>query len=174
MMRTKDLDTSGNVWVYHPEHHKTEHHEQTREIYLGPRAQEVIRPWLRMNLEEYLFQPAEAMAWSAAQKRGARKTPLFPSHLACKAKQKKGRRRRGYEPYYTVNAYRRAIRRACLKANVPEWSPNRLRHNAATNLRKQHGIELARIVLGHRTAFTTEIYAEADKQSAMEVIGKVG
>ena len=54
------------------------------------------------------------------------------------------------------------------------WHPHQLRHNAATGLRKQFGVERARIILGHTTAFTTEIYAEADRQQAMEVIGKIG
>jgi hypothetical protein len=54
------------------------------------------------------------------------------------------------------------------------WHPNQLRHNAATRLRKEFGVELARIILGHATAFTTEIYAEADRAQAMEVIAKVG
>lgn len=54
------------------------------------------------------------------------------------------------------------------------WHPHQLRHNAATRLRKEHGVELARIVLGHSTAFTTEIYAEADREQAVEVIGKIG
>ena len=54
------------------------------------------------------------------------------------------------------------------------WHPNQLRHNAATRLRKEFGVELARIVLGHATAFTTEIYVEADRAQAMEVIAKVG
>jgi len=49
-----------------------------------------------------------------------------------------------------------------------------LRHNSATNLRREHGIELARIILGHARAFTTEIYAEADRAQAMEVIARVG
>jgi hypothetical protein len=57
---------------------------------------------------------------------------------------------------------------------IPGWNPNRLRHNAGTSLRKEYGVELTRIILGHATAFTTEIYAEADRQQAMEVIGKVG
>jgi integrase len=52
--------------------------------------------------------------------------------------------------------------------------PHQLRHNAATNLRKQHGIELARIILGHSTAFTTEIYAEQDRAAAVEVVAKIG
>jgi hypothetical protein len=54
------------------------------------------------------------------------------------------------------------------------WHPNQLRHNAATNLRKEHGVELARIILGHTTAFTTEIYAEADQAKAIAVMGKIG
>jgi integrase len=54
------------------------------------------------------------------------------------------------------------------------WSPGQLRHNAATWLRKEYGVELARIILGHASAFTTESYAEADRKSAMEVIGKIG
>ena len=52
--------------------------------------------------------------------------------------------------------------------------PHRLRHNAATSLRKKFGVELARIILGHATAFTTEIYAEVDRQQAMEIVGRVG
>jgi hypothetical protein len=39
---------------------------------------------------------------------------------------------------------------------------------------RRHGIELARIILGHSTAFTTEIYAEQDRTAAVEVIAKIG
>jgi integrase len=174
IMRTKDLDMTGRVWVYRPERHKTQHHGHTREIYLGPRAQEVLRPWLRLNLDEYLFQPAEAVAWQAAQRRRERKTPLWASHLEAKAKQKRGRQRVRFADHYSTNAYALAIRRGCLKAGVPVWGPNRLRHNAATNLQKEHGIELARILLGHVTGFTTEIYLERDRTQAMEVMGNIG
>jgi integrase len=173
-MRTRDLETNGRVWVYRPEHHKTEHHGHKREIYIGPRAQEILRPWLRVNLDEYLFQPKEAVAWKAAERRRDRKTPLWRSHVQAKTREKKGRKRIRFADHYSAKAYAYAIRRACQKAGVPVWGPNRLRHNAATNLRKEYGIELARIILGHSTAFTTEIYAEVDRQQAMEVIGKVG
>jgi integrase len=77
-------------------------------------------------------------------------------------------------PSYTSVGYRQKIIDACRAAGVPEWSPNRLRHNAATRLRKEYGVELARIILGHKTAFTTEIYAEADRAQAIEVIAKIG
>jgi integrase len=54
------------------------------------------------------------------------------------------------------------------------WHPHQLRHSAATNIRNEFGIELARIILGHSTAFTTEIYAETDRQQAIDVIAKMG
>src|SRR5262249_29487116 len=78
-MRTRDLDTSGKVWVYTPESHKTEHHGKRRAIYIGPRAQSVLRPWLRTDLASYLFSPAEAEAERRASQRVHRKTKVQPS-----------------------------------------------------------------------------------------------
>jgi integrase len=54
------------------------------------------------------------------------------------------------------------------------WHPHQLRHNAATFLRKEFGLETARIILGHRSAVITEVYAEQDKEKALEAIVKVG
>lgn len=54
------------------------------------------------------------------------------------------------------------------------WHPHQLRHNAATYLRKEFGIEAARVVLGHKSAGVTEIYAELDRMKAAEIMGKVG
>src|ERR1035438_518543 len=39
-----------------------------------------------------------------------------------------------------------AIRRACQKAGVEPWSANRLRHLAATTIRRQFSLEAARVV----------------------------
>jgi integrase len=91
-----------------------------------------------------------------------------------------------------VNTYRHAITRAIERAfPAPEhskkknaelkawykqyhWHPHQLRHNAATFPRKEFGLETARIILGHRSAALTEVYAELDQQKAMEAIVKVG
>jgi len=54
------------------------------------------------------------------------------------------------------------------------WHPHQLRHNAATAFRRKHGLEVARVLLGHKTAAITEIYAEADQQRAVEVMAKMG
>lgn len=73
-----------------------------------------------------------------------------------------------------MKAYRQAIKRACKKAGVPAWHPHQLRHNAATNLRKEFGLETARVILGHRSAAVTTIYAEADQQKTIEAMLRVG
>ena len=68
-MRPCDLDTSGDVWWYTPRSHKTEHHGHQRVIALGPRAQDVVRPFLKPSLEAYLFSPKEAVEHWHREKR---------------------------------------------------------------------------------------------------------
>ena len=75
---------------------------------------------------------------------------------------------------YTVDSYRRAIRRACEAAEVPVWTPHRLRHNAATTIRREYGLEAARVMLGHSSPIVTEIYAERDRAAAREVAERLG
>ena len=88
MMRTIDMDTSGRVWVYTPESHKTEHHGRERRIYFGPAAQAILRPWLRTELTAYLFSPREAMEERRAELRRNRKTPVQPSQQGRRRKAK--------------------------------------------------------------------------------------
>ncbi|MDY3557054.1 tyrosine-type recombinase/integrase [Gemmata sp. JC717] len=54
------------------------------------------------------------------------------------------------------------------------WHPNQLRHTAATVIRREHGSEAARVILGHSKLTTTEIYAEADQVKAAEVMARIG
>jgi integrase len=46
-MRGQDIDRSAPVWIYHPGRHKTQGIGKRRVIPLGPRAQEVLKPWLK-------------------------------------------------------------------------------------------------------------------------------
>ena len=75
---------------------------------------------------------------------------------------------------YDTNSYRKAIERACTKADVPRWTPHRLRHNAATRIRKEFGLEAAQILLGHAQADVTQIYAEVDHAKAIKVAEEIG
>jgi len=170
-MRACDLDTTHASWVYRPAQHKTEHHGIARQIVLGPRAQEVIRPFLKPDLSAFLFSPRDAQAKRHADQRAQRRTPMTPSQHARRAKQ-----RPEWTPneHYTRGTYANAIRRACLASGVLHWHPNQLQHSAATRLRKQFGLEVARAAFGHRSAVTTERYAEIDVDRVADAMRQVG
>jgi len=170
-MRMCDLDTSGRVWVYTPQEHKTEHHGRERRIYLGPQAQAVLRPWFRNNLMAYLFQPREAIEAYRAELRRYRKTPMTPSQAA---RTRKRVPKKSPGDHYDTDSYRRAIAYGCKRAGVPRWHPHQLRHNAATRLRKGFGLDIARVILGHSSPGITEIYAEVDRKKGLTVMEQVG
>lgn len=172
-MRTQDIDRTGEVWLYRPARHKNQHRGQERVVPMGPEAQAIVKPFLRVD-QGYLFQPAEADEEFRKAKRENRKTPLWPSHLAAKEARKAETESPEFEEFYATRTYARAIERACGRARVKRWSPNMLRHAAATRLRREIGIEAARVVLGHTSASTTEIYAEADRLKAIEAMRKLG
>jgi integrase len=79
-----------------------------------------------------------------------------------------------YGRAFKVHGYRTAIGRACERLGIPNWSPNQLRHTAATAIRREAGIETARTVLGHSSVDVTEIYAERDYAAARSIIAKIG
>jgi integrase len=54
------------------------------------------------------------------------------------------------------------------------WSPNQLRHSAATEIRKRYGLEAAQVILGHSKADVTQIYAERDLALGARVAAEVG
>ena len=98
-------------------------------------------------------------------------TPPTSSGLETKRKLSPKRPKRDH---YDPISLRRAVKRLCNAAKVPSWTPNRLRHNAATRFRAKYGIEVARILLGHRKVHTTEIYAEPDARKAMRAALDMG
>jgi site-specific recombinase XerC len=57
---------------------------------------------------------------------------------------------------------------------IPHWHPHQLRHTAATELRKTHGLEAAQVILGHRTLTVTQVYAEKNVAAAMSIMAAVG
>lgn len=170
LMRACDLDVSGKVWVYDRGDHKMLYQGRERKVYMGPRAQSVLRPWLKSEPLAYLFSPAEARAERHASVRKRRKTPVQPSQFN---RKKVGAKRRPGE-HYTTRTYYHAIRTACERAKVAPWHPNQLRHNTATRLRKEFGMDVARVILGHSSPIVTEVYAEVDREKAIAVMERVG
>ena len=165
-MRAIDLNTSGRVWAYTPASHKMEHHGHGRTIFLGPRAQVILEPFLKRELTAPLFSPRDATRDRADcaqihRRPGQVQTPRQTS--------------RTIRAHYDTASFRRSISRACVAAQISEWSPHQLRHNAATRLRREFGIDLAATILGHRLGSqVTEIYAEANLSRAKAIVSKIG
>jgi integrase len=125
-MRIREIDTSGKLWVYRPAHHKTEHHGVKRSVPIGPKAQEIIRPYMmKLNPDAHLFVPAESEADRRANM--TRKTPVQPSQVKRAKLAKRRRSNRGPGDSYDVAAYRRAIARACDAAFPPPDALARMR-----------------------------------------------
>jgi integrase len=164
-LRSADLDTSGSVWIFKPLSHKLEHQGRERIMFIGPDAQEVLKPWLRGDPAEFIFGPRQLREYDLRDR---------PEPRPRTAWEKRNRKRRVLRDRYTSNGYLQAIRRACDRAKVAWWSPNQLRHNAATLIRARYGVEAARTVLGHTNIGTTQIHAEADLEKAARIMQELG
>lgn len=58
--------------------------------------------------------------------------------------------------------------------NAHRWHPHQIRHSVGTRIRREYGIEAARVALGHNKLSTTEIYAEKNLEIAREIANRVG
>jgi integrase len=75
LIRPCDVDNSGDVWQYVPIEHKTEHRGKRRTIFIGPRAQDVLRPYLLREKESFCFVPADSERKRRAELTAARRIP---------------------------------------------------------------------------------------------------
>ena len=171
-VRPCDIDRSGEVWTYKPASHKNEHHGRERVVFLGPKSQEILIRYLVRDQTECCFRPCDSEKIRRALLHAARRTPLsFGNHpgsnVLISPKSKPGKQ-------YSTNGYRQAIHRACDKAGISRWSPNQLRHTAATEVRAKFGLEAAQIILGHSNARVSEVYAEKNLTAGAEVAKAIG
>jgi hypothetical protein len=79
---TLPVDRLGSFWTGSTS--EMEHEECDRVIYFGPQGQEILRQWLRTELEAYLFSPREVMTQRWADQRSKprctrRGTPSWPN-----------------------------------------------------------------------------------------------
>lgn len=167
-----EVDKQCAVWHYRPTLHKTQHHGRERVIAIGPRGQEVLQPYFdrvpALKKNAPVFSPRDAM--NERHKKVAKSTGGKVAKVPSKAKS--GGRLPGDR--YTKDSLARAIARACKLAEVRPWTPNQLRHAAATRIRRKLGIDAARAVLGHTSSDTTEVYAELDQKKAEDAMRELG
>lgn len=187
-IRLIDIDMTNDVWLYRPVEHKTAHHGIDRVIPLGKECKRLITPFMSdRSLDSYLFSPRDAEQERRATLHALRKTPLSCGNSpGTNRKRSPSRKPRAS---YTPVTYARAIARAVKLAFRPpdlddnafeiwrapqHWYPNQLRHNYATEVRQQFGLEAAQVVLGHQRADVTQIYAERDLSKAIDIARRIG
>ncbi|MDR0703952.1 MAG: site-specific integrase [Planctomycetaceae bacterium] len=136
-IRWCDIDQSDDIWIYEPFEHKTERKGKRRLIAIRKTGQTI--------LEKYRSKPESDFIFSSPNS---------------KKRQKKGKR---YNNQYSVSGYESAIRRAALKAGVPHWTPNQIRHRFATDVD-----DTAQILLGHTNKKVTNRYIDHDKEKVKQ------
>ena len=144
-LRPREVDTSGDVWLYRPPLHKNDWRGQGRMVPLGPKCQALLRPLLSgADPDAYLFRP----------------TRRRDGHQAL---------------CYTVHTYPQAVRRAAERAEIKDFHPYRCRHSAKQRITRAAGLDAARAVLGQRSLESTAGYAsEVDEQAARAAARRLG
>jgi integrase len=170
-MRSCDLRMDGEVWMFRPQSHKNAWRGHDRLIYLGPQVQSILRPFLKPDLQSFLFSPGDALENHHARRRAQRQSKRTPSELC---RQRKNKVRWLPRPRYDVNTFQQAVRRACRRAGVPGWSVLQVRHTRATEVRERYGLEGAAAALGHRRVETTQIYAERNERLSRSIAQEIG
>jgi integrase len=153
------------LWEYRPGEFKGDHleeHSLQEKVLLGEKCQKVLAPLLARasDPQAFLFPSSRYRAGQAQAFRaimGGAASPAKPT-----------------KPY-SVDGYCRACKRACVAAGVPAWTPKRIRHTRATELRRLFkDADAAQAVLRHRHISTTERYAHLLMDRAAEVMARVG
>jgi integrase len=144
-LRRDEVDTSGTEWLYRPGTHKRAHAEQSRVVVLGPKARAVLRPWLA---------------------RAAASGYVFPPSQKC---------RKGGRAFYSMTGYSQAVRRARIKAGVPDITAYLARHSCKQRVTRALGLDHARSVLGQKSLGTTADYGDqVDLELARAAARKLG
>jgi integrase len=110
-MKIGEVNRDGATWNFIPASHKTQHHGHRRIVFIGPKGQSVLRPFV-MNLDHqaYVFNPAHAVAEMRQRRSDLRKTPMSCGNRRGSNVARRPKRIAGNQ--YDVAAYRRAVARA--------------------------------------------------------------
>jgi integrase len=166
-----DAIAANGVWFYVPASHKNIHRGKPRVLALGPRAQEVLRPFVAgRRPDDSIFSPEEAYRWHL--ERNERCTDYLDAGGSVRDQ-------------YDSKTYGRAVSRAIKRINeqrfaegplalLPHWSPGQIRHTTATDVRARFGRETAAEFLGHSGLEMIDRYAEQALETAARIATAIG
>jgi integrase len=178
VLRTCDVDTSKEVWVYRPRSHKTAYRGHERAIPIGPKGQAVLKPFLRSDAPQaYVFSPQRALTERRQFANTAAANSALDADEDAVVPAPSGDASDRYKPRSYNRALHYAMKRAEAAgklATLQFWHPHQLRHRHATEIRQSRGLEAARVLLGHRSLSQTLEYAEADAGVASALAKDLG
>jgi integrase len=176
--RMRPIDISRDdpdCWLYVPGSdagpvgdHKTAHLQRVRAIPLVSEAQAVLKPRIKnFKSTDYIFSPVEAVQDYMDQRLADRKTPASCGN-------RRGTNRKEHPMLRPGKMYKSlilngALKRACKRVGVERFTPYDLRRSAATRIRSELGKEAAKLLLGHVSTDTTEIYLLDEVKESMKV-----
>ncbi|HUP80986.1 MAG TPA: site-specific integrase [Pirellula sp.] len=167
------VNRTNEVWTITLAKHKTAYRGKQRTLYVGPQAQAILSKYLLRGADAPCFSPIESDRERRQAQHEARVTPLSCGNRPGTNRiARKPRRAPGIA--FTTGTFGRSVLNACRRAKIDCWSPNQLRHSAATSIRKEFGIEAAQVILGHSQIGVTQVYAERDTAKAIAVAKAVG
>jgi integrase len=185
-MRSADVGRSNNPWVYQPRRHKTAHLGHTRCLFLGPQAQRVLKPWLREDGAEFVFQPREVVAdqrqkWMKDHRTAATRARAAANKRRAAAEARRAKTgssrpasHREAGEQYTPQRIANAVRRACIKHKIERWTPYMIRHATATRIEQKTDADTARKVMGQRSLAVTQRYIHGDAKAAALAMSTLG
>lgn len=177
-MRVCDIDRSGKIELYCPEHHKTEHSGGRRCSYRSNNPEDTYRSPGRQSNRRVCFHTGKGDEFARADQRAKRKSPLQPSQVKRERKRKEHKLDR-FNAQLTPSTIGRNVARACQKATKAKklsqpWTPYELRHTAITEVRKKFGADAAPHFAGHSNVGTQKFYDHSALITAQAVAWKIG
>jgi integrase len=151
-LTTGMIDATGEVWVADLVEHKTSSRGKARRIFIGPKAQAALGPWLLPDEPD---------------------TPIFsPRRVDGRQMAREGKRLPGRT--YNRSSLDQVLRRAIRRAGVASWTLGQLRHSAAVRIADALDLEAARQALGHSTMSMSRHYTSGSTAGAIEAARRVG
>jgi integrase len=180
-IRRRDIDMSSPIWLYSPEQHKTAWRGKRRVVAIGPQAQKLFRQFFTADLDDYLFCPRRTVEELHANRAAKRRAPRYPSEQRRKSSRKSKRELTPTESY-DVNAYGRAIDRACDRAfpapGILAQLPGETREAWKTRLTVQQKADLKAWQRNHhwntnqlRHSYATKVRKEHGLEAAQVALG---
>jgi len=164
-MTWANIDTTRTPWIYRPPFFKTQWRGMIRAVLIGPKARAILSKYRDDDFDGFPFSPARLIA--DGLKGGRQQAASIPT-------------KRGIKCWIT-GTYTTAVRVYCGKAKLKdEWTPNRLRHSFATQVRREFGITKAGYLCGHSNGsritdgYSREAAVDEIVREAGDVIERIG